>query len=178
MTNRKVLIETERLTLREFKGPDWQAVHDYAQNADILIYEAWGPNSETDTKQFIKTAVEDQIVQNRTSFDLAIILKKEVKLIGGCRFWFSNAKQDEVNIGYIINPLFWENGYATEAARGLIDYTTASSKIKRVKATCDVLNIASQKVLEKCGFKLKSTIDKDIKMKGRYRDTYVYERLV
>ena len=178
MTNRKVLIETERLTLREFKGSDWQAVHDYAKNGDILIYEAWGPNSEMDTKQFIRKAVEDQIIQNRTSCDLAVILKKERKLIGGCRFWFSNAKQDEVYIGYVINPLFWKNGYATEATNGLIDYTMASLKIKSVKATCDVLNIASQKVLGKCGFKLVSTIEKDFKMKGRYRDTYVYEKLI
>jgi ribosomal-protein-alanine N-acetyltransferase len=178
MAKTKVLIETERLTLRELYGSDWLAVHEYAQNADILIYEAWGPNSEADTKQFIKTAVEDQIVQSRTSFDLAIILKKEQKLIGGCRFWFSNVKRDEVYIGYIINPLYWKNGYATEAAQALIDYTTVSSKIKSVNATCDVLNIASQKVLGKCGFKLISTIEKDFKMKGRYRDTYVYEKLI
>ena len=177
MANRKIRIETERLLLREYNGSDWEAVHDYAQNGDILTYEAWGPNSEAETKQFIKTAVEDQIVQNRTNFDLAIILKKERKLIGGCRFWFTNVKRDEVYIGYIINPLYWKNGYATEAAQALIDYTTTSSKITRIKATCDVLNIASQRVLEKCGFKLISTIEKDFKMKGRYRDTYVYEKL-
>ncbi len=178
MTNRKVLIETERLTLREFKGSDWQAVHDYAKNGNILLYEAWGPNSEADTKQFIKTALEDQIVQNRSNFDLAVILKKERKLIGGCRFWFTNTSQDEVYVGYIINPLYWKNGYATETTKALIDYTTASLKIKSIKATCDILNIASQNVLEKCGFKLNRTIEKDFKMKGRYRDTYVYEKLI
>jgi len=178
MINRNVLIETERLTLREFRGADWQAVHDYAKNGDILIYEAWGPNSETDTKQFIKTAVEDQIIQNRSNFDLAVILKKERKLIGGCRFWFTNVKRDEIYIGYILNPLYWKNGYADEAIKALIDHVTAAAKIKSIKATCDVLNIASQRVLEKCGFKLIHTIEKDIKMKGRYRDTYVYEKLV
>lgn len=177
MANREIRIETERLLLREYNGSDWEAVHDYAQNADILIYEAWGPNSETDTKQFIKTAVEDQIVQNRTSFDLAIILKKEEKLIGGCRFWFTNTKPDEIYIGYILNPLYWKNGYAGEAVKALIDHIT-ESKIKSIKATCDVLNIASQNVLEKCAFKLTSTIEKDIKMKGRYRDTHVYEKLI
>ncbi len=172
------MVETERLTLREFKGADWEAVHDYAKNGDILIYEAWGPNSETDTKQFIKTAVEDQIVQDRTSFDLAIVLNKEEKLIGGCRFWFINIKPDEVYIGYIINPLYWKNGYAGEAIKALIDHLAVVSKIKSVKATCDVLNIASQKVLEKCGFNLTSTIANDFKMKGGYRDTHVYEKLI
>ncbi len=178
MMNRKVLMETERLTLREFKGGDWQAVHDYAKNEDILIYEAWGPNNETDTKQFIRTALEDQIVLNRISFDLAIILKKERKLIGGCRFWFTDFKRDEIYIGYILNPLYWKNGYAGEAVRALIDYTSTSSKMTRIKATCDVLNFASQKVLEKCGFELIRTIERDFKMKGRYRDTHVYEKLV
>jgi RimJ/RimL family protein N-acetyltransferase len=177
MTN-KIQIETERLLLREYDEADWEAVHNYAQKADILIYEAWGPNTETETKNFINTVLEDQAKQPRNSFDLAIILKAEEKLIGGCRFWFTNAEPCEGNIGYIINPGYWKNGYASEATNALTNYISTSYNIKIVNAACDVLNIASQRVLEKCGFELISTIEKHIEMKGRYRDTYIYERLI
>jgi ribosomal-protein-alanine N-acetyltransferase len=176
MPGKSIRIETERLLLREYVGADWEAVHEYAQQGDILIYEAWGPNTEADTKGFIKTILEDQISLDRTAFDLAIILKKEKKLIGGCRFWFINTELNKGSVGYIINPDHWKNGYASEATNALINYMAASSKLKTVEATCDVLNIASQRVLEKCGFVKQRVIEKDIKMKGRFRDTYVYEK--
>lgn len=39
-------IKTSRLILREYTESDWESVHGYAQNGDILIYEIWGPNTE------------------------------------------------------------------------------------------------------------------------------------
>ncbi|WP_183557525.1 GNAT family N-acetyltransferase [Mucilaginibacter sp. SP1R1] len=169
-----VEIETERLLIREYTEADWEAVHDYARQEDILIYEAWGPNTETETKHFIERVIGDQTRQPRLSFDLAIILKKEGRLIGGCRFGFTNAERNEGSIGYIINPFYWKNNYATEAANALINFATALFKVKQMKATCDVLNVGSQRVLSKCGFVLTQKIENDIKMKGRFRDTYVY----
>jgi len=171
-------IQTDRLLLREYINTDWEAVHEYARQEDILIYEAWGPNHVDDTLAFIELVIDDQMRQPRTRFDLAIILKNENKLIGGCRFAFTDSSQTRGTVGYIINPNYWQKGYASEATNALIDHFSALYNLKLIEATCDVLNIASQKVLEACGFKLKATIEKDLEMKGRYRDTYVYEKLI
>lgn len=171
-------IETRRLLLREYINTDWEAVHEYARQGDILIYEAWGPNHVDDTLAFIELVIDDQIMQPRTRFDLAIILKNENKLIGGCRFAFTDSSQTRATVGYIINPNYWQKGYAAEAANALIDHMAALYNLKLIEATCDMLNIASQKVLAACGFKLMTTKEKDLEMKGRYRDTYVYEKLI
>jgi ribosomal-protein-alanine N-acetyltransferase len=171
-------IETERLLLREYINTDWETVHEYARQGDILIYEAWGPNHVQDTLAFIELVINDQIMQPRIRFDLAIILKNENKLIGGCRFGFTDSSQTRGSVGYIINPHYWKNGYATEATIALINHITTLYNLTIIEATCDVLNTASQKVLAACGFKLKATIEKDFEMKGRYRDTYVYEKLM
>jgi RimJ/RimL family protein N-acetyltransferase len=177
MTN-EIKFESERLLFRDYRLSDWETVHDYSQRADILIYEAWGPNDETETKNFIKTVQKNQTAQPRTSFDFAIILKEEKKLIGGCHFEYTTEDQTDGNIGYIIHPDYWRMGYACESTNALMDYMATLSDLSTVKATCDVLNKASQRVLEKCGLKLKNKIEQDFLMKGRYRDTYVYEKLM
>lgn len=172
----KIRIETERLILREYIASDWEAVHEYAKQEEILVYENWGPNSEADTKEFIDNILESKNAIPRTSFELAIVLKEEDRLIGGCGFRLDTKKEHKGNLGYIINPLYWRNGYAAEATNALIQYVAAELHVKTIDATCDVLNIASQAVLKHCGFFRIRLIKKDFEMKGRLRDTFVYER--
>ncbi|MBB6497905.1 GNAT family N-acetyltransferase [Pedobacter cryoconitis] len=169
-----IWIETERLILREYVVSDWEAVHEYAKQEDILIYENWGPNSEADTKEFIENVIKSKKAIPRVSFELAIVFKKEDKLIGGCGFRFDTKEEHKGNLGYIINPLYWRAGYAVEATKALIQYARAELEVKTINATCDVLNIASQAVLKHCGFSRIGLIRKDIEMKGRVRDTFVF----
>lgn len=57
-----VLIETSRLVIREFTESDWESVHEYAKNGEILIYQIWGPNTEEQTKTFVKEAIEHKLL--------------------------------------------------------------------------------------------------------------------
>lgn len=170
-------ITTDRLILREYKFSDWQDVHQYASNPDILHYEAWGPNTKEQTKEYIQRTIKDNKAKLRFTYELCIILRKNKQLIGGCGF---RIKKDDVtrgDFGYIIHPDYWNNGFATEAACGLIDYMMKKHNIKVIEATCDVLNIASRKVIEKCGLELIETRKNDIEMKGRVRDSYMFEKV-
>ncbi|QNK62977.1 GNAT family N-acetyltransferase [Pedobacter sp. PAMC26386] len=171
----EIWIETERLILREYKESDWEAIHEYAQQEHILIYEAWGPNNKANTKAFIQEVLQSQKAIPRVSFELAIILQEEDKLIGGCGFRYDALEKDKGNLGYIINPEYWRSGYAVEATKALIRYAATELGVKTIEATCDVLNLASQAVLKHCGFFRVKLIRKDFEMKGRLRDTFVYE---
>ncbi len=167
------MIETKRLLITEFEKKDWKAVHEYACRADILIYEIWGPNTVADTQAFIERAIAARQVQPRMLYEFAIFLKEEKKLIGGCTFR-KKANLEEGTIGYIIHPDHWQQGYATEAVQGLTHYIKTDLNIHRIEATCDTRNIASQKVLEKCGFQQKNYIKDHFEMKGTMRDTFLY----
>jgi ribosomal-protein-alanine N-acetyltransferase len=167
-------ITTKRLILREYKKSDWEAAHRYAQMEEILIYEAWGPNQEKDTQAFIARAIDERKQQARTTFELCVTLKNTGELIGGCGFGIDKDHPSRGNFGYIIHPERWNNGYATEAASGIIDYMEKNHGIKEVEATCDVLNLASQKVIQKCGLEKIKEIKDDFEMKGRMRSTFVF----
>ena len=45
----------------------------------------------------------------------------------------------------------WDQGYATEAARALVDWALSQRRVFRVWTVCDVDNAASVRVLEKLG---------------------------
>ena len=81
-------------------------------------------------------------------------------------------------IGYRIKPTERRKGYTTEAARLLIDHLfTTRKEIERIESVTDVENVASQRVLEKNGFKREGELRKRFFNKGQYRNEYMYSLL-
>jgi RimJ/RimL family protein N-acetyltransferase len=71
-------------------------------------------------------------------------------LIGGCGIHPGLESQPEP--GYWLAVPHWGHGYATEAARALIDHAFARMSCERLVGRARVSNPASRRVLEKCGF--------------------------
>ena len=65
-------------------------------------------------------------------------------------------------------------GYGSEAVKIMVDYLFLSKETMRIQAQTDPRNAASQKVLEKVGFKKEGTLRKNFFMRGEWRDAYVY----
>jgi ribosomal-protein-alanine N-acetyltransferase len=167
-------IKTERLLLRDLKESDWQAVHEYASDAEVVRYMDWGPNSEQETKDFIQRAIQAQKEQPRRNYTLAITVQAENRLIGSCGIHVSNVENREGWIGYSLNRHFWLKGYATETARALVDFGFRKLGLHRVFATCDPANNASAHVLEKSGMKREGRLREHKWAKGKWRDSYLY----
>ena len=71
-------------------------------------------------------------------------------LIGGCGIATGSGGDPE--LGYWIGVAHWGRGYATEAARALIDHAFGELGCERLSSRARVSNPASRRVLEKCGF--------------------------
>ncbi len=170
----EICIETERLWLREFELADWGAVHRYASIADILIYEPWGPNTYQQSKDFIDKAIAARDESPRHTYEMAVCLKDSGQLIGSCGLRKKTFKPERADFGYIIHPNHWNNGYATEAAIGMTKYSCEHLGVKELEATCDVLNTASRRVLEKCGLTLYYTFKEHMTVKGKLRSTHLF----
>lgn len=79
------------------------------------------------------------------------IHKAENKIIGNGGFKGLADENGMVEIGYAISPQFENQGLATEAARGMIDYAFSWSNVKMVDAHTLAEENASVRVLQKCG---------------------------
>jgi ribosomal-protein-alanine N-acetyltransferase len=167
-------LETERLVLREFEESDLQAIQEYASDPEVVRYMGWGPNSEDDTRAFLKRALEQRRQQPRVEYGLAIILKAESRPIGSGGITIANLDQKEAELGCCFNRHFWGQGYATEAARTFVAFGFEELGLHRIYATCDPANVASAHVMEKIGMQREGRLREHRWRKGRWRDSYLY----
>ncbi len=148
----------ERICLREMEGRDWGDVHKYASQRIACQYQAWGPNTEEQSKAFVEQIIADAAKEVRTRFAFAII--ENETMIGTGELSMRDQLNKSGEIAYIINPDYWGRGIATEAARLLLGYGFHECHLHRIYATCDPRNIGSAKVLEKIGMTMEGAYAK------------------
>jgi ribosomal-protein-alanine N-acetyltransferase len=82
-----------------------------------------------------------------------------------------------LEIGYILVPSERGKGYCSEAVKIMVDYLFLSRELVRVQAITDVDNFASQRVLEKAGFKKEGILRKSGFIRGEWRDRCLFSIL-
>lgn len=144
-------LTTERLRLRPFEEDDFDAVHSYASVYDNVRYMIWGPNSEEETRNFIKNAMEQSKAVPQQKYDFAVTLKDGGQLIGGCGIYLKSP--GEAEIGWILHRNYWKQGYGTEFARELLRFGFENLNLHRIYATCYARNYGSYRVMEHNGMR-------------------------
>ena len=167
-------ITTERLVLREFGADDWRAVLEYQRDPLYLRYYPWEDRSEAHVRDFVEIFRGWQTEQPRRRFQLAIILRKDGRLIGNCGIRRKLDNDWEADIGYELSPHHWGCGYASEAARAMVDFGFRELGLRRISSWCIADNVASVRVLERLGFLLEGRLRSNEFFKGRWWDTLLY----
>ena len=103
-----------------------------------------------------------------------IIEKKDGSKIGGISHF---PVGELLEIGYTIIPSERNKGYCTEAVKIIVDYLFLSKDIVRIQAGTNPKNVASQRVLEKVGFKKEGLVRKSVFVRGKWEDGFLYSIL-
>jgi RimJ/RimL family protein N-acetyltransferase len=140
------VLETERLVLRAPRPADAEAVALLLNDRRIADNTARIPHPYTiaDAEEFIARV-------NQPGGEVTLLITRpDDSVIGGCGI----VRRDGSNprIGYWLGVCHWGQGYATEAARALIDHAFTDLGYDLLEAGARVSNPASRRVLEKCGF--------------------------
>ncbi|MEH2058011.1 MAG: GNAT family N-acetyltransferase [Nostoc sp.] len=97
-------------------------------------------------------------LQSQWGWGSLIIHQAENTLIGHVMIKIipdaTGSPTDSVELGYQIVPSYRQQGYASEAAKAMADWTLYQPGIEKVTAGCDADNIGSKRVLEKIGMRL------------------------
>jgi ribosomal-protein-alanine N-acetyltransferase len=81
-----------------------------------------------------------------------LLIERESRtVVGSAGFQGRPNSEGEIELGYGVHADFRNRGYATEAARALVEWAFQQPGVKRVTAHCDQDNIPSQRVVEKAG---------------------------
>ena len=143
------VLKTKRLVLRAPRLGDVKAVAALANDRRVAENTARIPHPYRpgDADEFIASANRG----NETTFLIALRDGQDCsKAIGACGFYQLDRHPPE--IGYWLGVEHWGHGYATEAARALIDHIFTDLDCETLQAAARVTNPASRRVLEKCGF--------------------------
>lgn len=112
---------------------------------------------------------------------------------GTCRYWSICDRKTEEFIGsmglslfieqegaemhYWLGEAFWNKGYCTEAAKRTIQYVFEDLKLHRLQITHREGNVASKRVVEKCGFVFEGTMRDYLKRFGKFENVMSYSIL-
>ena len=161
-------LETDRLKLRAVKKSDLMDIYEYSVNPKTSEFLMWTPHVNLEyTKKFIEIVLAKY--KSGDYHDWAIVLKDRKKMIGTCGFTRIDAENSVAEIGYVLNPTYWGEGLATEAAKRVIKFAFEELGVNRVEAKFMFGNEASLKVMFKAGMKFEGYQRESLFVKGKYR---------
>lgn len=151
MKKETIKIETERLILRKFKIDDYQAMYNNWASDELVAKNVGWPKHENpmDTKNLVQMWINEYKEEN--IFNWIIDLKGQGP-IGSITVVRKDLNNRVCEIGYNIGRKYWNQGYATEAIKFVLDYLFKIDLFDTITAEFFEHNIASFRVLEKNGF--------------------------
>lgn len=169
------MLETERLIIRPFIVEDLPAIHR-------ILDQAFGDGTRVgdeaawqERRSWLQWSILNQEWLPRLHQppygDRAVVLKATGELIGSVGFVPlldvyeqipelahgaapSGYNTTEFGLFWVINPQRQRRGYATEAARAMLDFAFQQLRLKRVLATTEYTNLPSQGVMQRLGMKI------------------------
>lgn len=169
-----MILTTERLLLRDFVESDWQAMLAYQQDPLYLRYNEWTSRTADEVRAFLQMFLDHQKQQPRIKFQFAVTLKSTGELIGNYGVRRDSPDSREGDMGYELDPKHWGNGYATEAARAVLDFGFSHMHVERLSAWCIADNVGSARVLEKLWMRQENRLRDHEYFKGRWWDMLCY----
>ena len=152
---------TERLMIRLAERADLDALfmlHFDAETTRYIPHMHWATSADADVwfarwmeRREKKSAVQCVIVKRATNDEAETVIGTAVL------FNFEVASQ-LAEIGYLLGREHWAKGYAAEAMTAFINFSFATLNFRRLEATVDARNVASNKLLKRLGFTLEGVL--------------------
>ncbi len=136
-----MVIETERLILREYSFDDFNALFEIVSDPETMQHYP-APFDEQRTKQWIAWNLDNY---KKYGFGLwAAVLKVSGEFIGDCGITMQNIDNEMLpEIGYHIHKKYWRRGFAKEAARTVRDWGFQNTQYDTIYSCMKYTNVGS-----------------------------------
>jgi len=168
-------LETERLTLRPFVESDFEAMHAMRSSPQVVRYLYEEPSSPEQTRDRLRRLMAGSAWANEGDWlSVAVVERTSGTTVGDLAFHWVSERDRTAEIGFVFDPRHQGNGFATEAARAVVDWAFRTAGMHRVIGRLEARNAASARVLEKLGMRLEAHFVENEWVKGEWGSELVY----
>jgi RimJ/RimL family protein N-acetyltransferase len=168
-------LETERLALRPFEEGDATWFHAIRSQPEVVQYLYGEPLTfEQAREKVLQLASGHSFGAEDDWLSAAIVVRESGEPIGDVAFHWVSELHRTGEIGYTIDPAHQGRGYATEAARAMLDWGFGTFGLHRIIGRTEVRNAASARVLERLGMRLEARLVENEWVKGEWQSELVY----
>lgn len=140
-----------RVSLRGPTPDDSDALFALFSSPDVMRYWSRPPMTERAEAQSLVANILEGF-KARTTLNW-VIADAHGHAIGSCTLFRFDANHRRAELGYALQPAYWGQGIAAEAATLALDWAFDTLKVHRVDAGIDPDNSASRRLLHRLGFR-------------------------
>jgi RimJ/RimL family protein N-acetyltransferase len=161
-------------SLREFRLDDVDDVLAIVGDDRVTTWLAFDSRTRDQALATVNGAVERAQLNPREEYYLAIT-RRDDQLIGFIRLALGGVQA--AKLGYAIAADHWGHGYATDAARQVLQFGFGTLGLHRISAAIGQSNLSSIAVVKRLGFAYEGRIRHHVHTNGDWRDSLLYSIL-
>ena len=149
-------LHTKSLSLRPLEPADAEVLHRIYQSDSVLKY--FPSSTPPPLEKVQRFLARQQAHWEKYGYgNWAIQLNGEHALIGWAGLQYL-PELNETEVGFLLDRPFWGRGYATQAGLASVQFGLEQIHLDHIIALVHPDNLASQRVIEKCGLGYRETI--------------------
>ena len=167
-------LTTERLIIRALTADDLDRHHALFSNPEVVRYLYFGPFDRRGAQEHLARRSIVDLPSEGGWINFGVEVKGEGVLIGELAMGFISAAHAHYEVGYVFDPAFAGQGYATEGTAMIVELAISGLGAHRVSGRLDARNHPSARVLEKLGMRREAHFIQNEYVKGEWTDELVY----
>ncbi|HEX4225186.1 MAG TPA: GNAT family N-acetyltransferase [Pseudonocardiaceae bacterium] len=168
-------ITTARLLLRPYAETDFPFLCDMYARPEVVRFLYEEPRPAPEVRKWLDARIGNVAIDKEGDYLSLVIASKDAPetLIGNAMLRWISATHGSGELGYTIHPDHKGNGYATEAAKAILDLGFGQTKLHRIIGRLDGRNIASHRILQKIGMRTEAHLVENEWIKGEWTDEII-----
>ncbi|HII98561.1 MAG TPA: GNAT family N-acetyltransferase [Methanoregula sp.] len=168
---------TRRLILEDLTLQDLQNIQRIARDRELMKYVLLWLENDEQIEAFVHNAIDEAANADRREYVLAARDPVTGEFAGITFIEIDRQFTSTAEFGIVLLPAYCQNGYGSEILHAFLKFGFDELGMHRVYGKCDELNVASARLMEKCGLTYEGTIREHVWLRDHWRSTRYYGML-
>lgn len=167
-------LRTQRLLLRAITPDDTERIYQLRTDPSTMRFLDRAPlASKAEAALLIKRIADSALLNDGITWGICL-LENKAEIIGTIGFWRIDKEHHRAEIGYMLLPAFFRNGYMTEAMKAVLHFGFNTLKLHSIEANINPANTASEVLLQHHGFIKEAHFKENYYFNGKFNDSIIY----